>query len=100
MDLPTGNFLKDLIYEINPWQYFREFVSLGPKTYAYNTNGLKTVVEIEGFTINGKTKGVSNFYSLIHMLENDAVVAVNCSNAIQRVKRKFAIVDPDQSKHF
>lgn len=76
VDLPTGNSLGNLTNEFNQGQYIREFVSLRPKSYAYETNDHKTVVKIKGFTINGKTKESLNFSSMLHMLENRDFVTV------------------------
>lgn len=35
VDLPTGNFLGDVTNELKPGVSIVEFVSLGPKNYAY-----------------------------------------------------------------
>lgn len=67
--LPTGNFLGHLISELKLGQFIRKFVSLGkknkpflsqyeislldfarPKSFGYQTNDLKTVCKIKGFT--------------------------------------------------
>ena len=77
----TGNFLGDLTDELKPGRYIREFVSLGPKSYAYQLDDLTTVTKVKGFTINGKTETVVNFDNLVKMLfdRNISICAVPCS---------------------
>ena len=75
-DPPTGNFLGDLTNELKPGQYIHEFVSLGPKTYGYQTNDSKTCVKVKGFTLNGATDELVNFNSLLKMLDRTTVTLV------------------------
>ena len=48
---PTGNYLGDFKNEISEG-YIQEFVSAGPKNYAYRLNNGKTKCTIKGFTKN------------------------------------------------
>ena len=48
---PTGNYLGDFKNEISEG-YIQEFVSAGPKNYAYRLNNGKTKCTIKGFTQN------------------------------------------------
>jgi hypothetical protein len=95
---PTGNFLGDLTDELKPGQFIREFVSLGPKSYAYQTNDLKTVSKVKGFTINGQTENVINFDSMVHMLFEGGIATVSYPQSLNRVKRKFEIEECEKTK--
>ena len=59
--VPTGNYLGDMTNELEeygPGAYIREFVSAGPKNYAYEVyaNGkVDTIVKIRGFTLDSIT---------------------------------------------
>ena len=72
-DLPLGDFLGDLADElcckkigcVNPnpncSHYIVEFVSGGPKNYAYVLNSGETICKIRGFTLDSKTSLHLNF---------------------------------------
>jgi hypothetical protein len=94
----TGNFLGDLTNELKPGQFIREFVSLGPKSYAYQTNDLQTVTKVKGFTINGQTEKIINFDNMVKMLLDRNVVSVFYPGGLKRVKRKFEIEECDSAK--
>ena len=49
-ETPTGNFLGDFKDDIGGGNYIEEFVSAGPKNYAYKLNTGKTKCAIKGFT--------------------------------------------------
>ena len=52
----TGDNLGDMTSELKPYEIISEFVSAGPKNYAYTildtTNTLKTVCKVRGITLN------------------------------------------------
>ena len=90
-DPPTGNFLGDLTDELKPGQFIREFVSLGPKTYAYQTNDGKTCVKVKGFTLNGIASEIINFDSMLNMLNSRCVVSVPYHDTLVRKKRTLEL---------
>ena len=87
-----GNFLGDLTNELKPGQFIREFVSLGPKTYGYQTNDDKTCVRVKGFTLNGTASEIINFKSLIALLnDRTSFVTVSYLNTLKRNKRTLQL---------
>ena len=58
--VPTGDFLGDLKDELNG-DVIVEFVSGGPKNYAYRTEKKKTECKVRGFTLNARGQETLNF---------------------------------------
>jgi hypothetical protein len=50
--------------ELRPGQYIEEFVSGGPKNYAYRLVGGKTVCKVRGITLNYAAPHLFNFNSI------------------------------------
>ena len=53
----TGDCLVDMTSELKPCEYISEFVSSGPKNYAYQTHNTETgenstVCKVRGITLN------------------------------------------------
>ena len=61
--VPTGDYLGDLKDELDG-DVIKEFVSGGPKNYAYQTVRDKTVCKVRGFTLNVRGKETLNFDSM------------------------------------
>lgn len=84
--LTVGPYLGDLTNELTgfgPNAYIKEFVSTGPKSYAYvvtnTSDGIdKHVVKVKGITLNVRNKEIINFDSLRNLTLN-AGVAPNLS---------------------
>ncbi len=76
--LALGDYLGDLtdeLTEYGPGSYITEFVSGGPKNYAFEvfspqSNSRKYVVKAKGFTLNSKNLEVINFSSLRDLVLN------------------------------
>jgi hypothetical protein len=73
--IPTGDFLGDLTDEIDPDNYIEEFVSGGPKNYAYklnktDSNGVQYVCKVKGITLNFSSSKIINFHSIKEMVHN------------------------------
>ena len=49
-DPPLGDYLGDLTNELKAGEHIVEFVSGGPKNYAYRTNNGKEVCKVRGFS--------------------------------------------------
>ena len=102
----TGDYLGDLTSELPPGVHIDEFVSGGPKNYAYHQSDGKTVCKVRGFTLNFENAQQINFDTMREMvLSKDQVspiVTVNprkiCRNKIQRKvfnrreERRYGIV--------
>lgn len=63
-NLPTGQFLGELTNELDENEVIDEFVSGGPKIYAYKTSKGKTVVKIKGFQLNVRNSEAFSFENL------------------------------------
>jgi len=83
--------------ELKPQQFITEFVSAGPKNYAYkimdNKNVSKTVCKVRGITLNYNASQLVNFDVISDMILNrepDHIVNVHTENKIKR-KRKLGV---------
>jgi hypothetical protein len=59
-----GDYLGDLTDEVGGMDYIIEFVTGGPKQYAYITKDGKRVLKLRGFTLNHRNSEVLHFDSL------------------------------------
>jgi hypothetical protein len=66
--LPLGDYLGELTDECNSG-HITEFVSGGPKQYAYRTNSGDTVLKLRGFTLNSATSRQLNFFTMRAMVK-------------------------------
>lgn len=69
VDPPTGDFLGDLTDELKG-SYITDFVSGGPKNYAYRTNKGKQKCKVKGFSLNFDNSQHLNFDSMTEMVTN------------------------------
>lgn len=78
-DPPTGNCIGDMTDELNEYglgSYISEFVSGGPKNYAYKIWSTqqqkeKVVCKVKGFSLNYEVSKQINFDSIKNMVIND-----------------------------
>lgn len=98
--IPTGDYLGEMtdeLAEYGPGSYIVEFVSGGPKTYAYlvfstNKNALVEVCKIKGLTLNLNTSKKLNFAQLKEMVLSEARLSVETTESrIRRTKDKNII---------
>ena len=62
---PTmGSHLGQWTNELKPGEYITQFVSSGPKSYAFVTNFNNQTVKLKGFTLNHENSSKLNFESL------------------------------------
>ncbi|XP_062621649.1 uncharacterized protein LOC134283217 [Saccostrea cucullata] len=92
--LPIGNYLGELTNEIKPQDGFiTEFVSGGPKNYAYRTLSGREECKVRGFTLNWKNSKLINFDAIKSMIctgQNDSVTITNpCKISRDSRKRKL-----------
>ena len=97
----TGDYLGDLTNELPPDCSIEEFISAGPKNYAYRlTNGTE-VCKVRGFTLNFKNCKIINFKAIkdivVHGQEGKTVVN---PNKISRDARKRKIYNRVESKKY
>ena len=65
-DPPLGDYLGELKDELK--DHIVEFVSGGPKNYAYKTNTNKETCKVRGFTLNFTNSQLINFESVKHLV--------------------------------
>jgi hypothetical protein len=85
-----GDKLGDMTNELRSDEYIEEFLSGGPKKYAYKTSKNKTVCKVCGITLNYVTAQLVNFDSIRDMiLGTDAadVITVLTERKIKRKKK-------------
>ena len=68
---PLGNYLGEFTNELPEGKYIEEFVSAGPKNYAYKLNDGKTNCTIKGFTQNKVASLKLSFDSIKDIVCND-----------------------------
>ena len=102
---PLGDYLGDLTDELDG-DYITEFMSGGPKNYAYVTNNDKRVTKIRGITLDYATSKKLNFEvmcSLLHLYLNCGIQAkVTVANPfkITRDKKKKKIATKRTKKDY
>jgi len=96
----TGDKLGDMIPELRTTEYISEFVSGGPKNYAYRlidtgTGGNTTVCKVRGITLNYSTKQLVNFNVIRDMIIGswEPTVMVHTEKKIKWKRRGGGTVD-------
>ena len=65
----TGSFLGELTNELKkPGDYITEFVSGGPKNYAYKTFRGEQICKVKGFSLNFANSQLLNFSSMLQLI--------------------------------
>ena len=85
-NLKTGKFMGDLTSELKKDEVITEFVSGGPKVYAYKTNQGSCVVKIKGFQLCKANSAAFSFENLKNIIST--YVAKNIDLISNRVKHK------------
>lgn len=73
--LKTGPHLGDLADELEMGEYIEEFVSTGPKSYAYVTNMDHEVCKVKGFSLSGGLQDSINFDAMKDLVLNPLEIA-------------------------
>lgn len=66
--LPTGDFLGQLKDELKEGEYITNFVSGGPKNYAYVTNKKHAVIKIKGFSMTSTNLKAFTFDNIANIV--------------------------------
>ena len=102
IDVPIGDYLGQLTDELDG-HFITEFISAGPKNYAYNTSDNKQVCKVRGFTLNYRNSQIINFDSVKELVTvpdgNQSLVTVN-PNKICRDKNKFTLLNRCEEKKY
>jgi hypothetical protein len=101
--LPIGNFLGELTDEITQEDgYIVEFVSGGPKNYAYRTLSGREECKVRGFTLNWVNSKMINFEairSLICTAQDKQIEIINPCK-ISRDNRKRKLLNRVETKRY
>jgi hypothetical protein len=101
----TGDYLGDLtdeLEEYGPGSYIEEFVSGGPKNYAFSifcaaTGKRATECKVKGITLNYDNSKVVNFTSLRKMiLEDNSPLHVHNPKKIKRNHGGVVVSEPER----
>ena len=115
-EVPIGCYLGDFTNEIKPVvldeieheDYIVEFVSAGPKNYAYTTYHGKTDCKVRGFTLNVRGQAVLNFQTMKTLILDEILepqhqprrIPVTNPHKIQRVSEGKKIQTIRQTKNY
>ncbi|KAK3735264.1 hypothetical protein QZH41_008887 [Actinostola sp. cb2023] len=100
--LPLGDYLGDLTSELKrPGDFIREFVSTGPKSYAYVTDQGEKEVKCKGIPLNVMSSAVINFNSMLRLVEGmEEKYVVTEPHRIQRDAKRRQLKTVEMSKDF
>ena len=102
----TGYYLGDLTDELEEFgsgSYIKQFVSGGPKNYAFSvysplTGKRTTKCKVKGITLNYDSSKVANFTSLKNMiLEDNTPLHVHNRRKIKRKHGDVVVSEPEKS---
>jgi hypothetical protein len=98
---PTGDYLGDLTNELPPNRYMEEFVSAGPKNYAYRLDDGSEVCKVRGFTLNFRNSKLINFQAIKDMVVHGkgGKTVVN-PGKINRDVRKRKVYNREERKKY
>jgi hypothetical protein len=108
LKVETGYYLGDLTDELEEFgsgSYIEEFVSGGPKNYAFSvfnpTTGKRTArCKVKGITLNYENSRVVNFTSLRNMiLEDNSPLYVHNPRKIKRKHGGVVVSEPDRKEY-
>ena len=75
-------------------------MSLGPKSYAYRTNGGRTVTKLKGYSLNGATEDVVSFDRMLELLDKPLTSAAVPQDILKRNLSKLNISEVPVVKHY
>jgi hypothetical protein len=96
-----GPYLGDLTDELKRNEHIEEYVSTGPKSYAYRTNTGKRVCKIKGFTLNFSAQQVLHMDALSELvLDNPEQVLTTYPLQFTIGKDHSITTNPKPEKNF
>lgn len=81
--LQLGDYLGELTNELSENEHITDFVSAGPKLYAFKTNKGNTVCKVRGFTLNYEASQQINFETVRRDILNGAVISIRTNNIVR-----------------
>ena len=91
--VPIGDRLGDMTSELKLVEYISEFVSGGPKQYAYKTHNTETgaeatVCKVRGITLNYSASQLVNFERMKQLILNGTKTDTVTVHTSRKIKRK------------
>ena len=101
-DPPLGDYLGEIINELKTGEYIVEFVSGGPKNYAYKTNRGNETCKVRGFTLHFTNSKLINFESVKAMVLDPSEENITVTNPQKRCrdKRKRKLYNREEEKNY
>ena len=101
-DPPIGDYLGELTNELKKGEHIVEFVSGGPKNYAYKTNRGNEMCKVRGFTLHVTNSQLINFESVKRMVLDPSETTITVTNPqkICRDKGKRKLYNREEQKHY
>ncbi|OOY49400.1 hypothetical protein BOV97_12840 [Solemya velum gill symbiont] len=101
-DPPLGDYLGELTNELEGGDYITEFVSGGPKNYAYRTHSGKETCKVRGFTLNFINSQIINFQTVKDIVTTEEAGHVTTVNPrkICRDKLKRKLYNREEEKKY
>lgn len=92
VELEIGPYLGELTNELaSPDDYIIEFVSGGPKNYAFRTIQGEQICRIRGFSLNYQNAQILNFHSMLDIVTTDQSKTLTVTNPSKITRSKFPI---------
>lgn len=107
-EVPLGDYLGELTDELDPGDYIQEFVSGGPKNYAYRTLAGKEKVCVKGFSFNYANSKIVNFDAIKDLLQDEVgepprkkrKLDTPAVNRIRRDKARNVVYNQSECKQY
>jgi hypothetical protein len=102
-DPPLGDFLGDLTNELAEGTYIEEFVSGGPKNYAFRTNEGEETCKVRGFSLNYTNSHLINFEvirDMVLQISKKKTVTLTNPSKITRDKNKQRLYNRLENKKY
>jgi G:T-mismatch repair DNA endonuclease (very short patch repair protein) len=98
----VGPYLGQLTNELDSGDFITEFVSGGPKNYAFRTFKEQEVCRIRGFSLNYTNAQTLNFSSMLDIVTGDQSKTLTVTNPhkITRAKRPVKIYNSVENKRY
>ena len=97
--IKSGCMLGEWTDELNG-DHIKEFISTGPKSYAYRTSKGKIVCKVKGFTLNYKNSQKLNINSMLNVLNNEVENIILTYNQIKKNRKKHTLTNTLIQKKF
>ena len=97
--IKSGCMLGEWTDELNG-DHIKEFISTGPKSYAYRTSREKIVCKVKGFTLNYKNSQKLNINSMLDVLNNEVENIILEYNQIKKNRKTHTLTNTNIQKKF